>query len=112
MSVWDGYFEGPLIRAPDVSGEDGDDVYMPEVGVGSGVSPDQARDGWESTMEGIDSATSYTIDTIDSASESLLKTVLEVVPWWGWGLGAIVLAGALFTYTRPLWTIAAGVVPS
>lgn len=112
MSIWDGYFEGPLIRQPDVSGEDGEDVYIPEVGAGSGVSPQQARDGWESTLEGIDTATTYTVDTLNEARESLLKTVLEVVPWWGWGVGAIVLAGVFYSYTRPLWSIAAGVAPS
>ncbi|WP_435074923.1 hypothetical protein [Halorubrum sp. HHNYT27] len=43
---------------------------------------------------------------------SLLDRLWEIVPTWAWGLGAVVLVGVAYTYTRPLWSIAAGVVPS
>ncbi|EMA57165.1 hypothetical protein C469_15573 [Halorubrum lipolyticum DSM 21995] len=45
-------------------------------------------------------------------SLSLLDGLWEIVPTWGWGLGAIVLAGVAYTYTRPLWSIVGGVMPA
>ena len=44
--------------------------------------------------------------------EGVLAGLWEIVPTWGWGLGAIVLAGVAYTYTRPLWSIVGGVMPA
>ncbi|TKX79543.1 hypothetical protein EXE53_15375 [Halorubrum sp. SD626R] len=41
------------------------------------------------------------------AAGSALDALLDMVPTWVWVLGGLVLAGAAFGYTRPLWEIAA-----
>ena len=48
-------------------------------------------------------------DPTDPGS-GLVGNLWEIVPMWGWGLGAIVLAGVAYSYTRPLWSIVGGVV--
>jgi|GEM_PF-2979158 hypothetical protein len=54
-------------------------------------------------------------DAADAAADaglSVLDRIWEVVPLWAWGLGAIVLAGVAYTYTRPLWSVVGGVIPA
>jgi hypothetical protein len=46
------------------------------------------------------------------AAASLLDRLLAMVPTWAWVLSATVLAGVAYTYTRPLWSVASGVIPA
>lgn len=97
--------------------EEREDITVEVIGLtdesGDRLEFHDPTDGFNTVMDGEVSLDGDDVsDEVGDFAGSLWDRIAEMIPLWAWGLGAIVLAGVLYTYTRPLWTLAAGVVPS